>query len=45
MVDQYFYAPTTNESTQHLVAIIQAFKQCHPSHPSTKVLTSRVSGF
>ena len=32
-----FYAATTDESTQHLVAIIQAFKQCHPSHLNTKV--------
>ena len=32
-----FYAATTDKSTQHLVAIIQAFKQCHPSYPNTKV--------
>ena len=32
-----FYAATTDESTQHLVAIIQAFKQCHPSYPNTKI--------
>ena len=32
-----FYAATTDESTQHLVAIVQAFKQCHPSYQSTRV--------
>lgn len=32
-----FYGATTDKSTQHLAAIIQAFKRCHPSYPNTKV--------
>lgn len=32
-----FYAATTDESTQNLTAIIQAFKQCHPAYVHTKV--------
>ena len=33
-----FYAATTDESAQHLSAIIQGFKQCHPSYSNTKVV-------
>ncbi|XP_065890957.1 zinc finger SWIM domain-containing protein 3-like [Dysidea avara] len=33
-----FYAATTNESAQHLSAIIQGFKQCHPRYSNTKVV-------
>ena len=32
-----FYAATTDKGTQHLGAIVQAFKQCHPSYTNTKV--------
>ena len=33
-----FYAATTDESAQHLSAIVQAFKQCHPTYGTTKVV-------
>ena len=33
-----FYAATTDESAQHLSAIIQGFKQCHSSYSNTKVV-------
>ena len=32
-----FYAAATDESTQNLMAIVQAFKQCHPAYVYTKV--------
>jgi len=33
-----FYAATTDESTQHLRAIVQAFKNCNPCYGNTKVI-------
>lgn len=32
-----FYAATTDESAQHLRAIVQAFKNCNPCYGNTKV--------
>jgi len=38
MAEQCFMLPQPTKSAHHLSAIIQAFKQCHPSYANTKVV-------